>query len=129
MGASRVVTVLFGQSTSAELEEMLKSSQHVWVQDTDSNRKVRAFLTECMDLAHLPGNVSSVPLREGETSTEWLQKTLELVDMHHDGSLWPEWSVIEVRGIALTAEIRAVAEAFGIVGQERHSRGFQISED
>ncbi|MDU9049722.1 MAG: hypothetical protein Q3M30_12815 [Candidatus Electrothrix sp. Rat3] len=48
------------------------------------------------------------------------------IDMHHDGSLWTEWEKIDVLGLTLSGEIRAIAEAYGRVQSSGVDLGFEI---
>jgi hypothetical protein len=92
---------------------------------SDQNSREVNDAAGAVDLSSLPGQISSAPRSPNQEIADWLRKTLEEVDNHHDGSLWTQWRRIDVKGLDCVPELEAVARDFGEVCP--HEGGFGIT--
>ncbi len=114
MKEPELVTIVFGHLPAAQICALLSASS-VWMLASDQNSREIDAAEKSMDLRSLPGQISLAPRSPSQDIADWLRKTLDEVDRHHDGSLWTQWRRIDVRGLGYVPELQAVAGDFGEV--------------
>jgi hypothetical protein len=121
------VTVVVDREFGERLT-LLTPGLPVWVVDTPVNEPVAQRLCKNLQKGDCLTGITTFAASESARPEETALSILDAVDLHHGRySADPPYTVIEVIGTELTAELKAELQEYGFDSFECGSRGFRAT--